>query len=1517
VKINTTTPTKTNIVMKHLYISFVFLLAFGASFSQTTTKNFVQSTSYQVPTQDGNTHAISGTNLQDDDKIETITYFDGLGRPIQSIAKQAGGNKQDIITPVEYDAFGREVKSYLPFANAAQAPGSGSLNFNNHNTLIQNLESFYANKFPEDAVSSGVINAYSEKFFEASPLNRVLEQAAPGNDWALSNGHTIKLSYNTNSHDPSNPGNPNNDNVVRFKVDFVGGNTENPQPVYDNFYLSGELFKNTTKDENWQSGQTNPKDHTTQEFKDAQGRVILKRTFKDNIAHDTYYVYDIFGNLTYVLPPEANASQGLPSNDDLNKLCYQYRYDKRNRLVEKKIPGKGWEYIVYDQLDRPVLTKDANLGGVNWLFTKYDAFDRVVYTGLLFAETTRALTQNAVDNQTVFNEQRLASPITLDDTSVYYSNNALSNFIIKKVYTINYYDNYNWDTCETFEADYTLDYISSNLSLNGNVIEKTFGGESWNAGFKTRGVISNDGFVQWRVTQTNKRVMVGLSKTVSAPNDHFNTIDYAIYTGAGTDARVFIYEEGVMQSLPNVYFEVDDEFKVERVGSQILYKKNDVVIHVSPTPSTGSLIGDSSFFDVGAKIEDVFIGYSALGQAFTSNTKSLPTGSKIRVLGTNHWICNQSYFNHKGQEIYSISANPYLNKKDNLSLQLDFTGKIIQAYNTHADIIVAKGGRPLVTQDFFTYDHTGRMLRQVQTINSQKQELLVKNHYDELGQLESKHVGGTLNDTSNYTNISGGVQVNGNVIVKTAAVTTWNEGLSTAQSISGDGYISFKPVSYLKEFMAGLTYNDTNTHFNTIAYALQFAWDGTVRVYENGTNRGTKNTFSPNDVFMVERRGTTIYYLKNGEPFYTSTVQTTNAPLFGDMSILHEGTQIKDFVLVDLQNQLQNVDYTYNIRGWLKSINNPDYMGNDLFAFKINYNTTSMGAGNNPLYNGNISETIWKTANDVNTSNLTRGYAYNYDPLNRIVSANYGTKTSAAFNLTGDYDVWGIDYDKNGNIDHLKRKGEGLLIDDLIYNYDGNQLLSVKDDSTNIEGFKDGNTSGNDYTYDANGNMLSDANKGIADISYNHLNLPTKVTITGQGSIEYVYDATGVKQSKKVSSLYGTPITTQYAGNFIYEITGVSTPKLKFFSTPEGYAEPTLKGFNYIYQYKDHLGNVRLSYKDNNGTLEIIEENNYYPFGLKHKGYNTNITSTNIALKRKFGGKEYQDELGLDWYDITARNYDPALGRWMNIDPLAEMMRRHSPYNYAFNNPIFFIDPDGLAPQAPEIEKVVPTGLYGEPLTDCACTHSFFGESGGGEDSEITITFGESTITINPNSEEINIVNIDSDNPTPSITVRFDGKNFVVIIAVKFENIIDFLPDFTFNAEFSKNFTTGSSAAKAKAENKLSLNDIDAKFNVEYNVVFKDGQWTLGKNPTFKGSLEHTFSSTDSFSFDNATVVAGVELDAKNKFNLFGQFNMSNLPPSSYNPRFGRRISLSNKFNFKSKAFDFAPSYQLLFINNP
>ncbi|WP_159290503.1 RHS repeat domain-containing protein [Tenacibaculum maritimum] len=254
------------------------------------------------------------------------------------------------------------------------------------------------------------------------------------------------------------------------------------------------------------------------------------------------------------------------------------------------------------------------------------------------------------------------------------------------------------------------------------------------------------------------------------------------------------------------------------------------------------------------------------------------------------------------------------------------------------------------------------------------------------------------------------------------------------------------------------------------------------------------------------------------------------------------------------------------------------------------------------------------------------------------------------------------------------------------------------DSGNDSYGFKEVLNVDNGYTYDVNGNMTKDLNKGITNISYNHLNLPTKIHFRNGGSIDYKYDARGVKLEKEAGGEYGDPSSTQYAGNYIYKKNPgrVAQLKLAFFNHPEGYVSPKnasdiSQGVKYVYQYKDHLGNVRLSYTDNNNdgvitpSTEIIEESNYYPFGLKHKGYNniTNSLGNSVAQKFGYNGKELNEELGLQWHDFGARNYDASLGRWMNLDPLAEQMRRHSPYNYTFNNRIFFIDSDGMAPQDP------------------------------------------------------------------------------------------------------------------------------------------------------------------------------------------------------------------------------------------
>lgn len=99
--------------------------------------------------------------------------------------------------------------------------------------------------------------------------------------------------------------------------------------------------------------------------------------------------------------------------------------------------------------------------------------------------------------------------------------------------------------------------------------------------------------------------------------------------------------------------------------------------------------------------------------------------------------------------------------------------------------------------------------------------------------------------------------------------------------------------------------------------------------------------------------------------------------------------------------------------------------------------------------------------------------------------------------------------------------------------------------------------------------------------------------------------------------------------------------------------------------------------KNNEGILEVTDTNNYYPFGLNHITGMVSLSNLGGLYSYKYNGKELQ-ETGM--YDYGARMYMPDIGRWGVIDPLAEKMTRHSPYNYAFNNPIRFIDPDGRSP---------------------------------------------------------------------------------------------------------------------------------------------------------------------------------------------------------------------------------------------
>ena len=362
--------------------------------------------------------------------IESIVYYDGLGRSKQTIKIRAGAEIEDIITPVLYDEAGRSKRKYLPYANSSR----GS---NIHWNALSAQEVFYNTPKYEHTT-----NAYSENKYTSSTSNIIEELGAPGEDWRVQENSESSYSdqvvgfpnfhFNTNGqvtteyetgqiindylffdakYESSNEfiltlstfnnspidlyaayGVTIDDNIelgyikneffedTPFRLKIIDNhlifentsaliytskvyrlhysiplsnnrvlsqhtiknnestNIENevvhynvshsgltPQLVDSGFYKEGALSKTITKDENWKPGTSCNNDgsnNTTQEFKNKQGQVILKRSFNNKKWHDTYYVYDDYGNLTFVLPPKLNTYASLWQQDNLSSRYF-------------------------------------------------------------------------------------------------------------------------------------------------------------------------------------------------------------------------------------------------------------------------------------------------------------------------------------------------------------------------------------------------------------------------------------------------------------------------------------------------------------------------------------------------------------------------------------------------------------------------------------------------------------------------------------------------------------------------------------------------------------------------------------------------------------------------------------------------------------------------------------------------------------------------------------------------------------------------------------------------------------------------------------------------------------------------------------------------------------------------------------------------------------------------------------------------------------------------------------------
>ncbi|MCF2217933.1 RHS repeat-associated core domain-containing protein [Chryseobacterium sp. PS-8] len=983
--------------MKKILIPIGTLFLSGLAYSQnqaSSAENYVYSKTYL--------EAVT-TSSATAKQTETVQYFDGLGRPKQVVNVKASPGGKDVVTYIEYDGFGRQVKDYLPI------PQQGTQNGAIYTSPLSNAT---------QPALYGAEKIYSEKILENSPLDRILQQKQVGNAW---DGKPVNFGYDANT---------TADAVKKYTTvtTWVNGATNSVVSQSVN-YGAAQLYKNTVTDEDG---------NITIEFKNGEGQVVLVRKMNGAQSVDTYYVYNEYNQLAYVIPPLASVS-GAVDDITLNNLCYQYKYDGRNRLIEKKLPGKGWEYMLFDKQDRQVGYQDAGLRGQNkWLCTKYDQYGRVVYTCILTYGESRAFFQNILDtevNNPSNNEQRSATGFNKSGIQIYYTTAAFPGLGANDpILTVNYYDTY----------------------------------------------------------------------------------------PTGTPA----------------------------IPTQILG-------------------------------QDVL---SQDAQNSSVSTKSLPVASYVKNIEDDNWTKNYTWYDKKGRAIGTHSIN-HLGGYTKTESLLDFAGTVQKNNIYH---LRKQGETGVFVTERFVYDGQNRLLQHYHQVDNKPEVLLAENTYNELSQLSNKKVGNNLQSIDYTYNIRGWM-------------TDINKDQMAVPNLDG------------KLFAYKIRYN--------------------------------------------ERLG----------------------------------------------------------------IINPDpslFSGKDVEA----------------KYNGNIAEVDWRTVENIgnNPSTTPKRYSYAYDKLNRLTAGYYQNPQ----NPGSKENTESIDYDLNGNITNLYRTSviesgnTPTVIDKLVYTYENsnksNRLAKIIDDAQNTTGYEGG---GQTIGYDANGNMTSIPDKAT-NIQYNYLNLPSTVNML-MGfpfDMEYLYRADGVKLKKKTINIvtgYYTTTTTinnsDYLDGFQYNnktsttqggggpvdppmeammmmapqsramemqafspdevinfgpvgtLDILKTPDLEFFPTAEGFYD--YKKDQYIYQYKDHLGNTRVSFGRNSaGALEIIDVNDYYPFGMNHLKSGNSFFGASSYKNYKYNGKELQ-ESGM--YDYGARFYMPDIGRWGVVDPLAEKNRRFTPYNYAANNPVRFIDPDG------------------------------------------------------------------------------------------------------------------------------------------------------------------------------------------------------------------------------------------------